>query len=232
MSGSTVAVMASLKQAYFSTAFPSTENPISAGGPWTLGGTAGLDWQNVQTSSGSPGLAFGTGSSSTNDDDNIAILAGQFSTTKHWVHILCHRVGGYSPGVTHEVEALLSFTISGHSAKGYELDFGLGVTIQPVRWNGALNDFDTGVFTTVSGSSFGIVLADGDTIDAVFDSTSGSPVISVWYNNPARSGSATVVWTDTTAGKITSGAPGMGFFYNSGATPTSYAINGFAAGSA
>ena len=37
--------------------FPLAENPISENGTWINGGTAGLDWSNVQTT---VGLAFGT----------------------------------------------------------------------------------------------------------------------------------------------------------------------------
>jgi hypothetical protein len=79
-----------------------------------------------------------------------------------------------------------------------------------VRWNGALGDFITTVFTTISGAAFGV--ADGDIVKTIFDSTSGSPIITYFLN-------AVQQWqiTDTTAGKITSGFPGMGFFARSGA---------------
>jgi hypothetical protein len=137
------------------------------------------------------------------------------------------QVVGYTPPSTQEVECLVGFTIAAHSAKGYEMDIGFGLNVQPVRWNGALNDFDTTVFTTLSGATFSLV--DGDVLKTVYDSTSGSPVITMFLNGAQQ-------WqvTDTTIGKILSGSPGMGFFARPGAglDMTKYCNQGYDAGNA
>ena len=211
----------------FPTTWPATENPVSQGSIWTQGLDVGLDWQNTQSTGGSPGIGWGTGSSPVSDNDNISIVKGLYSTTKHYAQITINKVGGYTPPSTHETEVLVGFDITAHSAKGYEMDFAWGANLQPVRWNGALNDFITTVFTTVSGAPF--LPNDGDVIKVIFDSTSGSPVITVFQN-----GAQQVQYTDTTAGKITSGAPGMGFFAAPGAglDLTKYCNKGFDAGNA
>ena len=116
-----------------------------------------------------------------------------------------NKVAGYTPPDSHEIELLGLFTITANSAKGYEMDFPFGGALQPVRWNGAIGDFITTVFTTLSGSPFNI--ADGDVVKSIYDSTSGSPVITLFLNGVQQ-----IQLTDTTAGKITTGSPGMGFF--------------------
>ena len=211
----------------FPTTWPLTENPISLGGVFTLGGTNGLDWQNVRSNGGSPGIAYGVGASA-GFDDCLATVQGQgFSTTKHYSEIRIVKVGGYTPPSTHEVETLTGFTITANSAKGYEMDFGFNTSVQPVRWNGALGDFDTTVFTLLSGTPF--VAADGDIIRTVFDSTSGSPVLTVFLGGVQQ-----VQYTDTTAGKILTGFPGIGFFAaaGTGLDMTKYCNNRFDCGNA
>lgn len=216
----------------FPTTWPGTSNPISlAGAVFTIGGNDGLDWQNPQTTGGAPGIAWGTGSSPTDDTDNIATVQGVFSTTKHFSQITVNKVAGYEAPTTnsfsHEIEVLIGFTIAAHNAKGYEMDMGFEQSVLPVRWNGALNDFTTTVFTTLSGGTFTPV--DGDIIKCIFDSTSGSPVITFVLNGSQ-------VWqiTDTTAGKITTGSPGMGFFARpgTGLDLSKYCNKGYNAGNA
>jgi len=132
----------------------------------------------------------------------------------------------------------VALTIASHSAKGYELNFGFGNTIQPVRWNGAHSNFDTTVFTTVSGTGFS--LANSDTALGLFDSTSGSPIISLWHNIAKANILSTLSTTpdfkitDTTAGKILTGSPGFGFFVRNGtgADRTKVGITEWYAGSA
>src|SRR4030095_9477408 len=56
--------------------FPNTENPISEGGHWINGGTAGLDWGNVLTT---PGKVFGDQTpGSPPYKDPTAILTGSW----------------------------------------------------------------------------------------------------------------------------------------------------------
>jgi hypothetical protein len=118
-------------------------------------------------------------------------------------------------------------TISANVMKGYEMNFQFGLAVQPVRSNGAIGDFSTTVFTDVSGAAFGV--NDGDVVKIIFDSTSGSPVITMFLN-----GVQSYVITDTTAGKITTGSPGMSFFVRpgAGADPTKYCNKGYDCGNA
>jgi hypothetical protein len=213
--------------AAFPTTWPLTENPISQGSIWTQGGTVGIDWQNTRSNGGAPGIAYGVGASS-GFDDCIATVQGQgFSTSKHFAQITINKVGGYVPPDSHEVEALVGFTISANSAKGYELTHPFGVNLTPTRFNGPLGNFDTTVFTTISGASFQV--ADGDIVKTIFDSTSGSPIMTVFLNGVQQ-------WqfTDTTAGKILTGFPGKGFFARAGVNldMTKYCNRGFDCGNA
>lgn len=206
------------------TTWPLTQNPIN--GSWTQGGTVGLDWQNTRSTGGAPGIAYGVGTSA-GFDDCLSSVQGLFSTTKHYSQATIHLIGGYTPPSSHEVGIWVGMTIAPHVMRGYEMNFQFGQSVQPVRSNGALGDFDTAVFTTVSGAAFGVV--HGDIVKSVYDSTSGSPIITLYKN-------AVQQWqiTDTTAGKITTGSPGMSFFIRpgAGADPTKYCNRGFDAGNA
>lgn len=214
--------------ASYSTLFPSTENPISEGGVWANGGSTGLDWQNVQTT---PGKAFGVGASAGYDDCN-AVLQGRFSTTRHYSQGTIRKLGGYTPPSSHETELLLGFSISAHVAAGYEVDMWFDGTLQFVRWNGALSDFTvygTGDWLdSSSGSGFGRALVEDDVVKATFDASSGHPVLTLYLN-----GAQVSQVPDTSASKITSGSPGMGFFARagSGLDMTAYCLKAFAAGS-
>lgn len=189
------------------TASPSiTENPISEGGAWLSGGKDALDWLNVRKGGGK---IYGVGPS-TDYNDCAACLNVFGSTSKHYVQATIYRAAGYSAPSTHEVELLLGVSMSAHDIRAYELDFWFEGNLQPVRWNGSVGNFDTGALRIVSGS-WPNSLANGDVIRAEFDSSSGSPTISLYLN-----GRLTVVMTDTSAGKITSGSPGIGFFARSG----------------
>lgn len=198
----------------FSTTFPDTENPLSQGGIWTMGLTTGLDWQDCQSEGGTPGTCYATTTSgSVHFDDCLAILKDRFSTTKHFAQGTYRNDSGYSPPDTQEVELLVGFDITAHVAKGYEWDIATN-GIEPVRWNGALDDFQglgTSGITTVSGADPGPP-ADGDVYHANYDSTSGNVVMTLTKNSVP-------VWTvqDATVNKILTGAPGMGFFVRTGA---------------
>src|SRR5262245_38288089 len=125
----------------YTTAFPSTENPISEGGIWTNGGAVGVDWSNVRTT---PGLAFGTQTGVDGFNDSIAVLQGTWSPDQTATGTV-FSVNQQNGGVYEEVEILLRFAITPHGARGYELNFSLrndgSQYAQIVRWNGALDDF-------------------------------------------------------------------------------------------
>lgn len=184
----------------YKTNFPLIENPISEGGNWINGQTAGLDWANVRTERG---VAFGTESGTIKTapgkyDDSTALLAGAWSpdqtaqATVHSVHP--------NDKISEEVELRLRSTLSPHRATGYEINFrclksNLAYT-EIVRWNGPLGDFT--YLARGKGSQFGV--ANGDVVKA---SIIGN-VIKVYTN-----GVQVLQATDDT---FTAGNPGMGFY--------------------
>jgi len=105
----------------YNTVFPLTENPISEGGNWISGGSTGLDWVNVQTTSG---LAFGGANFTTSHyDDATAVISGTWSAN-HKVEACVkslNQVNGTSD--FEEVEIRLRTTISAHSIAGYEVNW-------------------------------------------------------------------------------------------------------------
>src|SRR5215467_16221110 len=89
-----LAWVALVSAAGYTTSFPLTENPISEGGLWTNGKTAGLDWSDVRTT---PGLAFGTETGATDFNDSIATLAGSWNADQSataTVHTVNQQTGG------------------------------------------------------------------------------------------------------------------------------------------
>jgi|KBSSwiStaDraftv2_1062776.scaffolds.fasta_scaffold83569_1 hypothetical protein len=227
VAGGTSATTACVGAAGYASSFDLTENPISEGGMWRVGG-AGLDWQNIRTSGG---VAYGVGTSA-GYNDCIACLPS-LANDRHFVQGTIRRRAGYSAPSSHECELLLAFSISAHLARGYEINMWFDGNVQPVRWNGAAGDF------TISGSAawpdsatgpgFGRPLVDGDVVLAKFDSTDGSPLITVHLN-----GVQVLQIRDTSVAKIRSGAPGMGFFARDGAgvDMTAYCFQSLAAGNA
>jgi len=188
----------------YTTSFPLTENPISEQGNWINGSTVGLDWGNVQTSSGSPGLAFGTVvSGGPPYSDSTAILTGSWGANQKACATV-HTVNQNS-SIYEEVELRLRTTITAHSITGYEL--GSRVTsdgsqyLDFVRWNGPLNNW-----TAIGPSGIpGPGLHNGDQMCA----TAVGSTLTLYING--------VVIDQATDSTYTNGSPGMGF-YNQGGT--------------
>ena len=192
----------------YSTNFPHTENPISEGGNWINGKAVGLDWLNVQTTSGH---AFGAGTSTaTPYNDPTAVLTGGWSSNQK-AQAVVHTVNQNS-SIYEEVELRLRTTISAHSITGYEFNFRAtsdgSQYVQIVRWNGPFGNF------TFLDSKTGPGLHDGDVVTAT---AVGSTLTS--YIN----GVQIVQVTDST---YPSGSPGMGF-YNQGGTLANNSDFGF-----
>jgi hypothetical protein len=205
----------------YETSFPATENPISQGGIWSNGAVvASSSWNNVRTT---PGKCFGAATTS-GFGDCISYLQGRFSTTKHYVEVDIFIQGGYSPGVSHEVGIYLFGNMTTNFANGYEFNFGLGAGLQVVRQNGANGDFDTGVVTLLTGSP--PTLVNGNTVRVKASIVGGNPTFDVLVG-----GSSVATYNDTTAGKIVSGSPGIGFFGRPGATMDNYCITRWKGGS-
>jgi len=193
----------------YSTNFLGVENPISENGVWTNGGAVGLDWQNVEKNGG---FAFGTGTSA-GYDDCIAHLNG--FPANHFAQATVHVSANYTPPSSHEVELLVRFEITAHSARGYEINCGWnGAYSQIVRWNGALNDF---TYLNPTGPGFG-ALAEGDVIKA----TAVGSTITVYKNATQVMQVTDATWVD--------GNPGMGMFIRPNGTPKSYCYTSFSAG--
>ena len=181
-------------QKSYTTNFSLAENPLSEGGRWINGGTAGLDWTNVQSV---PGLAFGTQSGSQGYDDSTAVLAGTWSPNQS-VEATVHTANQHGDPVFEEVELRLRTTVSSHKITGYEVNFRCtsdgSQYVQIVRWDGPLGRF------TYVGATPGPGLHDGDTVKAVI---SGSEITVFINRTQVLQGSDS---------SFATGSPGIGFF--------------------
>ena len=195
----------------YTTNFLGSENPISEGGVWTNGSVVGLDWQDVAKDQG---LAYGSGFSA-GYNDCIAHLSG--FAANQYAQATLHVASGYTPPDSHEIELLLRFEITAHSARGYEINNGWnGAYSQIVRWNGPLNDF---TYLTTTGPGFG-ALVEGDVIRA----TAVGSTITVYKNGAQVMQATDPTWSD--------GNPGLAMFIRpgTGAQPKSYCFSAFTAG--
>jgi hypothetical protein len=116
-----------------------------------------------------------------------------------------------------EVELLLRWSLTAHSATGYEVLFGLHAGapyIQIVRWNGPLGDY-----TVLASVSRDQAIADGDVVRA----TAIGRLITAYVNN--------VPVLQVEDGSITHGSPGIGFFLRGSALNTDFGFTSFAASS-
>ena len=202
----------------YSTNFPLTENPISEGGKWVNGGTAGLDWSNVSTT---PGLAIGheIGADFT---DATAVLQNMTWAPDQKASAVVFSTDSSVDNCSQEVELRLRTSVAANNIAGYEIDYEFSTNstgyMQIVRWNGPVGDFE--VLQTFSGPQFGII--NGDTVSA----TIVGNVITA-YKNGVRQGQA----TDST---FSTGSPGMGFNLNNtvsgcSGTNATYGFSSFSA---
>jgi hypothetical protein len=178
---------------HYATAFPLAENPISEGGRWINGGTAGLDWSDVATAGGrATGLEFGP-----DYTDATALLTGPWGPDQQvTATVFADR---FNDACFHEVEIRLRSAITAHVNTGYEIGFKVSTTSQAylniVRWNGPHGDFD--YLHRGNGAQFGV--QTGDVISATMEGT----VIKA-YKNGVLMGQASDATFDA-------GRPGMGF---------------------
>jgi hypothetical protein len=197
----------------YSTTFPLTENPISESSQWTTGKAVGLDWSDVRTT---PGLAFGTQNGSTNYNDSLAVLKGTWAANQSATATV-HTVNQQSGNTFEEVEILLRFTITAHSARGYEFNYSCrhdgSQYLQIVRWNGPFNNW------TLLDSRTGPGLRDGDQIKA----TVNGSTLTTYINN--------VAIYSVNDSVITSGNPGIGFYLQTGSSALNadYGLTNFVA---
>ena len=175
----------------FTTTFATNGNPISEGGKWANGLADGIDWTDCQVITN---ILSATSAEVTTPpfNDSIAHLKTSFRTftPNQFAQGTVHRTAGYTTG--HEIELLLRFSITSHSASGYEVYWSTNGGINIVRWNGLINDFVTK--TTASPG----LANDGDIVRAEIVGSN----ITVKIN-----GSVVLTDTDTT---WTTGQPGVG----------------------
>jgi hypothetical protein len=186
----------------YHTNFPLTENPISEGGRWINGQSAGIDWTNVQTT---PRLAFGTMPGDAEYPyqyaDSTAVLTGRWGGNQTVQATLSVPNPSGTAGVFEEVELRVRTTIAAHSITGYEINCSVNTNdpyLQVVKWNGPLADF-----TYLDARSTGC--ANGDVLKATVTGA-GSSTIAVYKN-----GKQILTVVDSN-GPFTSGSPGIGFF--------------------
>ena len=191
----------------YQTSFSLTENPISEGGHWVGGSTAGGNlWGNVRTT---PGLAFGV-SEPTQFGDPTAILTGSWGANQTVQAI----VSTTNPTGTccKEVELRLRMTISANSITGYEAYCSVmpdGPYCHIARWNGP-----NGSYCNIEASTPSTYVHNGDVLKATVTGTS-TTIVTLFIN-----GSQVAQATDAgqncspggAAGPFTSGAPGIGFY--------------------
>lgn len=216
----------------YSTTFPNTEAHTTQGGAFVVGDNGGSNAATgPQSDAGAPGVAY---AHAADGIDYLAVYQGNLpaiSGTSQFVELTIKRTGGYVAPDTQEVEALAFFTLSSGLSSGYEFDlwFG-GTTCQVVRWNnGATSSYDFAAISPASGDPniWPGSLVDGDVVRIEAKVISGNPTFWVYVNGvPVRK------LEDVTAGKITSGQPGFGFFVRTGTgvDMKAYALKGWRAG--
>jgi hypothetical protein len=205
----------------YSTDLRSNENPLSEGGRWVTGKTAGFEWNNPKIESGVvfASVLSGVGGSS-RYSDSIAHLSKSFAAfnADQNAQATVHRVQGYS--ASHEIELLLRFSIEPHDAHGYEVLWGVTGYVAVVRWNGSVGEY-TALYDPGRGSI--AVPHEGDVLRAEI---AGS-VITVKRNG------ALVAQVDAAAagGRVwNSGQPGIGFWAVQDAVLENYGWKSIAAG--
>jgi len=222
---------------FYSTTFQKIENPLSEGGVWVGGSSAGASiwaggslwsggrlWGNVQSHHG---LAYGV-DEPTKFGDPTAILAGTWGPTQTATATV--RVNEVPKGgCCHEVELRLRTTISSRSITGYEAYCSVmsdNAYCHIARWNGPNGSYWN--FETGSSATY---LADGDVITAT--ATGSNPTVIVLYKNRKK-----ILEAEDTGiagggfgafGPWTSGNPGIGFYDNHDRDWTSFGFSSFSA---
>jgi hypothetical protein len=183
----------------FTTNFRRPEQPISEGGNWECGKTAGVDWADVATTQG---LAFGLESGTGGYDDSTALVTGPWGPNQT-AEATVHTVNQFDKA-TQEVELRLRSALSPHSATGYEINFSCmknkDAYSEIVRWNGPLGSFTYIVHK--QGAQYGV--SDGDVVKA----TAIGNVITVYING--------VQVAQAVESTFANGSPGIGFFLQGG----------------
>jgi hypothetical protein len=215
---------------WYGTRFSVDEDPLSEGGLWICGGTAGVDWTDIAVSGG---VAYGavtrlgaaghhagqghvvpaagrTQVPAGDFDDPTAVLAGA------WGRNQCVTAAVFSRNPTEEyrqeIEIRLRSSLSPHWCTGYEVLWRCLKTesayAEIVRWNGKPGDFT--VLRRLVGEHVGV--GDGDVVEA---SVSGDTL------RGFINGVEVIAATDDT---YRQGSPGIGFNSGVGTTNVDHGI--------
>lgn len=199
-------------QGTYTTNFPLTENPISEGGKWIGGQSAGGNlWGNVRTNGT---MAFGA-SEPTQYGDPTAILTGAWGANQSVQGTV--KINTTPTGTCcHEIELRLRMTISTNSISGYEVY----CSVMPesynqychiARWNGA-----NGSYCNIESSTPVTYLTNGDVFKAT--ATGTNPVVITAYRNGSQLMTASDAGGNCSpggaGGPFISGTPGIGFYDN------------------
>lgn len=175
----------------YTTDFNLTESPVSEGGAWKQ---TGLDWTRIVTTGG---IAHGTQTGNGGYDDSYAYLSG-FSPDQS-ASAVVHLDPNINHATTHEVEILLRWADSAHTARGYECNFAYNGQYQDiVRWNGPKSNYTYLVPTGSAHIPGG--LREGDVVSAKIVGN----LITTYVNGIEILSVADNVFKD--------GNPGMGFW--------------------
>jgi hypothetical protein len=198
----------------YTTTFSATENPISEGGNWQSGQSAGNNLFGDIRTIGT--MAYGV-SMPTQFGDPTAILTGTWGANQQaqaTVRIVT------TPPATYEVEVRLRTTINptNHTISGYEVYCSTRSSdpyCHIARWNGP-----NGSYCNIESSIPSIYLINGDILKGTVTGT--NPVTIT--GTAIRGGSTIATWTATDTGQncspggaggpFTSGSPGIGFYDN------------------
>lgn len=206
----------------YSTAFPVTENPISEGGTWIGGQSAGGNlWGNVQAKGN---MAIGV-SEPTKYGDPTAVLTGAWRGDQMVSGKI--RIVKTPSTCCHEVELRLRVIISAGRITGYEAYCSV-VPGSPychiARWNGP-----NGSYCNIESSTPAIYAEDGDILMAT--AMGSNPTTITLYMNGKKILEAidTGQWCSPggRGGPFTSGNPGIGFYNDQDSDWTDFGFSTF-----
>jgi hypothetical protein len=202
----------------YSNNFALTENPISEGGNWVGGQSAGNNlWGDVRTT---PGFAFGV-SQPTGFGDPTALLTGTWGSDQTVTGVV--RVAVPQSGCCEEIELRARDTINSttHRITGYEGYCSVASNApycRIARWNGGQGDYCN--LSNQLTSSSTPYAANGDTLKLTVTGT--NPVTVTLYRNEnavvQASDDGSACSTGTAAGPWATGNPGIGFYSCAGCT--------------
>jgi len=199
---------------FYQTNFPTAENPLSENGIWRQLDTPNETVCQIISSGKCGGTMAGGGF----DDSQMWIPSFQQNNYKVSAVVGKNITSGDN---NQEVEILVGYrddytlrdtvTFGFTRCNGYEVN---------IHWNGAYCNIGRFKGAAISNPSTVPVPADGDLFEVTYTVSSGNPTIAMFWNGSAiglTTGGTSI--TDTDPLKISSGGPGIGFFYHAGASP-------------